>query len=191
MESQDNINEAMTIPQLELLVRLGLLPLQRLPIMRRALSRLYSGVMLTPQDRETLSLLLTKFMDMTMNDPVIFSRLRTQVTQKETTMKPAMEAINKDQLKKMPEGMLNTLAANVKSKLRAGGKISPEDKRQASRAKAELRRRRDNAKDMRESYEKAFLEVLGTYGVTNVSELPNENVKEFFNKVEQLYNSGE
>ena len=191
MESQDPINEAMAIPQLELLVRLGLLPMQRLYIMRRALTRLYTGEMLTPEDRETLSLLLSKFMDMTMHDPVIFSRLRTQVTQKDTPMKTANEAVGKDQLKKMPEGMLTSLAANVKAKIRAGGRISPEDKRQASRAKAELRRRRDNAKDMKESYEKAFLEVLGTYNVTNVSEIPNENVKEFFNKVEQLYNSGE
>jgi hypothetical protein len=42
-----------------------------------------------------------------------------------------------------------------------------------------------------ESYEKAFLEALKSYEVSSVAELPKESVKEFFNKVEQLYNSGE
>ena len=94
-------------------------------------------------------------------------------------------------LKKMPQGMLDTLATNAKSKERAGGKLSPEDKRMASRAKAELRRRRDNAKGMKESYENAFLSTMKEYGITNIADLPTENVKEFFNKVEQLYKSGE
>ena len=69
----------------------------------------------------------------------------------------------------------------------------------ASRAKTELRRRRDNKKGRmtesvvlnNESYEKAFLEALKSYEVSSIAELPKENVKEFFNKVEQLYNSGE
>jgi hypothetical protein len=32
---------------------------------------------------------------------------------------------------------------------------------------------------------------LKTFNVSSVADLPKENVKEFFNKVEQLYNSGE
>ena len=186
------MNEGLNIPKLELLVRLGLMPLQTLPILRRALDRVQGGVMLTPDDRQVLSMLLNKLMGITFDDSAIFQRMRTIVTQ---TRNPAMESnVNEktdETLKKMPQGMLDTLATNAKSKERAGGKLSPEDKRMASRAKAELRRRRDNAKGMKESYENAFLSTMKEYGITNIADLPTENVKEFFNKVEQLYNSGE
>lgn len=186
------LNEGLNIPKLELLVRLGLMPLQTLPILRRALDRVESGVMLTPDDRQVLSMLLNKLMGITFDDSAIFQRMRTIVTQ---TRNPAMESnVNEktdETLKKMPQGMLDTLATNAKSKERAGGKLSPEDKRVASRAKAELRRRRDNAKGMRESYENAFLSTMKEYGISNIADLPTENVKEFFNKVEQLYKSGE
>jgi len=186
------LNEGLNIPKLELLVRLGLMPLQTLPILRRALDRVQGGVMLTPDDRQVLSMLLNKLMGITFDDSAIFQRMRTIVTQ---TRNPAMESnVNEktdETLKKMPQGMLDTLATNAKSKERAGGKLSPEDKRMATRAKAELRRRRDNAKGMKESYENAFLSTMKEYGITNIADLPTENVKEFFNKVEQLYKSGE
>jgi len=186
------LNEGLNIPKLELLVRLGLMPLQTLPILRRALDRVQGGVMLTPDDRQALSMLLNKLMGITFDDSAIFQRMRTIVTQ---TRNPAMESIVSEKtdetLKKMPQGMLDTLATNAKSKARAGGKLSPEDKRMASRAKAELRRRRDNTKGMKESYENALLSTMKEYGITNIADLPKENIKEFFNTVEQLYNSGE
>jgi hypothetical protein len=185
-ELEENFN----LPKLELLVRLGLMPLQSLPILRRALYRIQSGTMLTPDDRQVISILLNKLMNMSFDDSAIFQRMRTIVTQTRNT---AMESNVSEKadvtLKRMPEGMLDTLATNVKSKERAGGKLSPEDKRVASRAKAELRRRRDNA--MKESYENAFLSTMKDYGITNIADLPKENVKEFFTKVEHLYNSGE
>ncbi len=189
---RENLGENFDLSKLELLVRLGLMPLQTLPILRRALYRIQSGTMLTPDDRMVIATLLNKLMSMSFDDSAIFQRMRTIVTQ---TRNPAMESIvtekSDETLKRMPEGMLSTLATNVKSKERAGGKLSPEDKRVASRAKAELRRRRDNAKGMRESYENAFLSTMKEYGITNIADLPKENVKEFFNKVEHLYNSGE
>jgi hypothetical protein len=187
------LNEAFNLPKLELLVRLGLMPLQSLPILRRAISRVQSGTMLTPDDRQVIALLLDKLMNMSFNDSAIFQRMRTIVTQtRNSAMKSTPVAEKADPtLKRMPEGMLDTLATNVQSKKRSGGKLSPEDKRVASRAKAELRRRRDNRNSMRESYENAFLSVMQEYNITNIAELSQENAKEFFNKVEHLYNSGE
>jgi hypothetical protein len=186
------LDESFNLPKLELLVRLGLMPLQSLPILRRALYRIQAGTMLTPDDRQVISLLLNKLMNMSFDDSAIFQRMRTIVTQtRNTAMESNVTEKADATLKRMPEGMLDTLATNVKSKERAGGKLSPEDKRVASRAKAELRRRRDNAKGMRESYENAFLSTMKEYGITNIADLPKENVKEFFNKVEHLYNSGE
>lgn len=185
----EELEEAFNMSKLELLVRLGLMPLQSLPILRRALGRIQSGTMLTPDDRQVISILLNKIMKMSFEDSAIFQRMRTIVTQTRTpTMaKKVYERVDAN-LKLTPGGMLATMATNVQSKIRAGGKISPEEKRLASRAKSELRRRRDN---MRENYENAFLSAMTEYGITNIADLPSENVKDFFNKVDQLYNSGE
>lgn len=185
----EELEEAFNMSKLELLVRLGLMPLQSLPILRRALGRIQSGTMLTPDDRQVISILLNKIMKMSFEDSAIFQRMRTIVTQTRTpTMaKKVYERVDAN-LKLTPGGMLDTMATNVQSKIRAGGKISPEEKRLASRAKSELRRRRDN---MRENYENAFLSAMTEYGITNIADLPSENVKDFFNKVDQLYNSGE
>jgi hypothetical protein len=187
---RQELQESFNLPKLELLVRLGLMPMQSLPILRRALYRIQTGTMLTPDDRQVISILLNKLMNMSFDDSAIFQRMRTIVTQtRNTAMEPNVNEKADETLKRMPEGMLATLATNVQSKLRAGGKLSPEDKRVASRAKAELRRRRDNS--MRENYEHAFLSTMKEYGITNIADLPTENVKDFFNKVEHLYNSGE
>lgn len=187
---RQELEESFNLPKLELLVRLGLMPMQSLPILRRALYRIQTGTMLTPDDRQVISILLNKLMNMSFDDSAIFQRMRTIVTQtRNTAMKPNVNEKADETLKRMPQGMLDTLATNVQSKLRAGGKLSPEDKRVASRAKAELRRRRDNS--VRENYEHAFLSTMKEYGITNIADLPTENVKDFFNKVEHLYNSGE
>lgn len=186
------LDENFSLPKLELLVRLGMMPLQSLPILRRAISRIQSGTMLTPDDRTVIATLLNKLMNMSFDDSAIFQRMRTIVTQTRT---PAMESIvtekSDETLKRMPEGMLDTLANNARSKERAGGKLSPSDKRVASSAKTELRRRRDNANGMRENYENAFLSVMKHYGIVNITDLPQQHTKEFFNKVDQLYKTGE
>jgi hypothetical protein len=187
---RQELQESFNLPKLELLVRLGLMPMQSLPILRRALYRIQTGTMLTPDDRQVISILLNKLMNMSFDDSAIFQRMRTIVTQtRNTVMEPNVNEKADETLKRMPQGMLDTLATNVQSKLRAGGKLSPEDKRVASRAKAELRRRRDNS--VKENYEHAFLSTMKEYGITNIADLPTENVKDFFNKVEHLYNSGE
>jgi hypothetical protein len=183
-----HLEENINLPKLELLVRLGLMPLRLLPILRRALSRVEAGSMLTPEDRRVIAMFLDKIMNITLDDPSIFQRMRTLITQKRNfSMKNNVTEADIT-LKRMPVGMLSTLATNVKSKERSGGKLSPEDKRVASRAKAELRRRRHN---MRENYENAFLLTMQEYGISNIAELPSEHVKDFFNKVDQIYNSGE
>lgn len=190
------IKEAIHVPNLELLVRLGFMPLKDLFFLRRALDRLHGGVMLTPADRDVLSRMMTKLLQMTMGNPAIFNQLRMQVTKESLDMdvvESMLIEIRDELLKKIPDGMLDTIATNVKSKLGAGGKISPEDKRAASKAKSELRRRRDNKKHKmkNESYEKVFQQVLSNYGVDSLNALPAEHTKEFFQKVETLYKSGE
>ena len=188
--------------QIETLVRLGLMPVQYLPFLQMALNGIGSDAFLPLNQRRVFYDFVQKLMNLTLNDEMMYRLLRQRVamTKFEEFNPISEEDID---LKRTPEGMLDSMASSLKSKKRAGGHVSKAEQRLASRAKTELRRRRDNKKGredyksmkesviMTESYEKAFVEVLATYNVTSVADLPKENVKEFFNKVEQLYKSGE
>lgn len=185
--------------QIETLVRLGLMPVQYLPFLQMALNGVGSDAFLPLNQRRVFYDFVQKLMNLTLNDEMMYRLLRQRVamTKFEEFNPISEEDID---LKRTPEGMLDQLASSTKSKKKAGGHSSAAEKRLASRAKAELRRRRDNKKgrdeykSMKESnaaYEKAFVDALTSYNVSSLSELPNDNVKEFFNKVEQLYKSGE
>lgn len=91
-------------------------------------------------------------------------------------------------LKRTPEGMLDSIANLLKTKLRAGGKVSSAEKRLASRAKTELRRRRDvmHKRAMREDVDYATRLQLGfeKFGIESVNDLTAENKAEFFNFVD-------
>ena len=240
------MQSGLILPKLELLIRLGLMPINLLPIVRRALLRIKTGIMLTPEDRYVLGILIDRVLDFCLDDPTTYQRFRTYVATRRSMpnaymhesanpMKKAMEKLTpemltnlsrsilskfgkgtplrksdlilanrakaykmvkhkmkrkvkgrnvavqpsfkkkikeevvyrlredrrREELKGMPEGMLNNIANNINSKLRAGGKISPEEKKLASRAKAELRRRRDNAGiRLGEESQKDFLRAM-------------------------------
>ena len=185
--------------QIETLVRLGLMPVQYLPFLQMALNGIGADAFLPLNQRRVFYDFVQKLMNLTLNDEMMYRLLRQRVamTKFEEFNPISEEDID---LKRTPEGMLDQLASSTKSKKKAGGHSSAAEKRLASRAKAELRRRRDNKKgrdeyksmkESNDSYEKALMTVLTSYNVSSLSELPNDNVKEFFNKVEQLYKSGE
>lgn len=192
---------ANTLKHVETLVRLGIVPTQDLQFLGRALQHVEADTLLPINERKAFYKFIEKMMDVVFSDPTIFRLVRQKVSMNKYEEHEPVSESQLD-LKRTPEGMLSTLSTNVKSKAKAGGKVSPAEKRLASRAKAELRRRRDNvfhkmkyrAKKkgtMKESYESAFLQIMQEYGITNIAELSNEHVKEFFNKVDTLYNSGE
>ena len=188
--------------QIETLVRLGLMPVQLWPWLQRAIAHTESDAFLPVNERKVYYSFINRLMDLVFNDELMYRLLRQRTSMKKfEEFNPISE--EEIDLKRTPEGMLSTMANAAKNKEKAGGKVSPSEKRLASKAKAELRRRRDNLKGrmeessetdspvISESYEQAFMNVLTTYNVTSVADLPKESVKEFFNKVEQLYNSGE
>jgi len=196
--TSDILLENFNISKLELLVRLGMLPLQSLPYLRRALSRLQNGMALSPDDRKILSQLVDKMLSLSLDDPAVFQRIRTQVIHQKV---PTMENTNINEaeinFKRAPEGMLTTLANSIRTKMRAGGTISITDKRIASRAKAELRRRRDNIfHKMREetefvpavSYEDVFKHLCIESGIT-FNALSEEEKKQFLLRVDEVYKS--
>lgn len=180
--------------QIEELVRLGLMPLNTLPLLKQALSHYEHDAFLPLTERRVFYHFLQQLMNQVFNDTVIYRlvRQRTAMSKNENFTPISEEEID---FKRTPEGMLDTMATNVKSKVRAGGKVSPAEKRLASRAKSELRRRRDNLKhkrkNVRESYQEAMEKTLGDYGVATIAQIPIEKVSEFLQKVETLYKSGE
>lgn len=188
--------------QIETLIRLGMMPVQMLPWLKVAMKQTETDAYLPINHRKVYYSFMNRLMDLVFNDELMYRLLRQRTSMKKfEEFNPISE--EEIDLKRTPEGMLSTMANAAKNKERAGGKVSPSEKRLASKAKAELRRRRDNLKGrmsestdvaspvISESYEQAFMNVLTTYNVTSVADLPKESVKEFFNKVEQLYNSGE
>lgn len=109
---------------------------------------------------------------------------------RKSAFKEDAETVSEEGLdfKRTPEGMLDSIANLMKTKLRAGGKVSPSEKRLASRAKTELRRRRDvqHKRDMRESVEYRERLKLGMekFNIKAISELTADNKEAFFNYVE-------
>jgi hypothetical protein len=186
--------------QIETLVRLGMMPVQYLPFVRMGLRGIETDSFLPVNQRHHLYNFIQKFMDIVLNDEMMYRLLRQRVAMTKFEEFNPISEEDMD-LKRTPEGMLDQLASSSKSKKKAGGRVAKGENRLASRAKAELRRRRDNKKGREEykqaqestngAYEHAFLTVLASYNVSNITELPQENVKEFFNKVEHLYKSGE
>ena len=148
---RENLNETYSVAKMEQLVRLGLLPLKILPVLKRALKRLGSGSMLNPEDRHALAMLVDKILYLSLDDSATFNRMRTAVTQHRITQMEQQIHERDDELKRTPEGMLDTITRNVKAKVASGGKLSIIDKRTASAAKSELRRRRDVRRRTRNS----------------------------------------
>jgi hypothetical protein len=176
--------------QIEELIRRGMMPLQSVALTLQANRHVDSGAFLPAIERKVFYPFITKLMDIVFNDPVMFRLLRQRVgTMKNEQMNSVSES--ELDLKNTPEGMLDTIAGNVKSKLRGGGKISISDKRIASRAKSELRRRRDNRfhkmKNESVSYEVIFAQVVEASGLGSFTDLSGEQQKVILTNVDKIY----
>lgn len=204
--------------KLEDLVRVGLIPVQELPILRRALRYVEQGTFLPANERKVFYKLVRKYMSTTLLDPTINRLIRQRImtnpmrediqaaiaeaksalkkTKKKVSATDMLESLYQTEdvdLKKAPEGMLLSYANSVKTKLRAGGKPSVTDKQLASKAKSELRRRRNvQAKRMMGesvSYAEKMQLAMEKFGISQLSDLSQENTKEFFNFIDNIQNS--
>jgi len=204
--------------KLEDLVRVGLIPVQELPVLRRALRYVEQGTFLPANERKVFYKLVRKYMSTTLLDPTINRLIRQRImtnpmrediqaaiaeaksalkkTKKKISATDMLESLYQTEdvdLKKAPEGMLMSYANSVKTKLRAGGKPSVTDKQLASKAKSELRRRRNvQAKRMMGesvSYAEKMQLAMEKFGISQLSDLSQENTKEFFNLIDNIQNS--
>lgn len=89
------------------------------------------------------------------------------------------------ELRKASDGILQQFANIIHSKRRAGGRPTDEDKKLATRAKAELRRRRNMSNSMDESvdYSERLSELMTQYGITSLDELDEAQKTEFFSEL--------
>jgi hypothetical protein len=95
------------------------------------------------------------------------------------------------ELNKAPEGMLMNFAGIVKSKMRAGGKPTEGDKKLATKAKNELRRRRnvmskrvmESAEDTTKMYADRIAELMQEFNIESLDALSPEQKAEFFSAI--------
>lgn len=185
----DNLQEQVDMKKVEELVRMGLMPVQNIPWLAQALRHMQSDAYLPLVERRVLYDFVGKIFSHVFNDPLIYRLIRQRTAMnKYEEFDPIDEAIAGPDLKRTPEGMLVALSTQAERKKRAGGKVSDQDKKMASKAKAELRRRRDVAMK-RENYEVAFNKALAEYNINSVTDLSEEDIKDFLNTVEKIFNS--
>lgn len=217
---QEPINEVFDrLKKVEELVRFGLLPIEHLSILKRALSRMQQGMFIPFDERKIFYGFISRLIDLALSDTTInrlikqramstkfeeksipdaLEQVKAELAEKnmKKTAKNMLQYLYKKEdldLKKTPEGMLDTLASVVKHKVSAGGKVSPEEKRLSSKAKSELRRRRNVAKKRRMSesnitYAQKMQLGMEKFGINNLAELPQEQVKEFFTFIDNIQN---
>lgn len=177
--------------KIEELVRMGLMPVHLLPWLKRGLEHVQQDAFLPLVERKIVYLFMNRIMAHVFDDQLIYRlvRQRTAMNKYEEHDNTGLETIAEEgpDLKKAPEGSLLGMARSVETKKRAGGKVSDADKKMASKAKAELRRRRDNLN--KEDYEKAFNTVLNSYNVSSIANLSQEDIKDFLTKVDEIFNS--
>jgi hypothetical protein len=250
-------NEVLTetadkLKKIEELVRMGIMPIENLPFLKRAFVHAENNMFMPHGERKIFYDFINELMDITLNDVTINRLVKQKVAASkfneevesveeaiiapktqtkipdEAKAKAAADmaaakkkredalasakaelasASKKDlsdtmrkhmfkkedvELKKAPEGMLMTFANLVKSKVRAGGKPTEGDKKLVSKAKNELRRRRNvMSKRMSEeadvSYNEKVQKAMKKFNVSSLKDLPTDKKKDFFNYLDSIH----
>ena len=197
------------IKKIEELVRLGLMPIERLALLKKAVENMEKDMFLPVVQRKLFYDFVERLLDLALSDQTInrlikirVQRMKYEQTEQdnlsniqEITMKPAKNILKSFyaediELKKAPEGMLMTYANLVKQKIRAGGKPSDGDKRLATLAKNELRRRRNvMSKRMSEGldYDEKVRNAMKKFGINSLKDLPDDKKKEFFTYLDSIH----
>jgi len=179
--------------RLEQLVRQGIVPSRKLPMLMQAMTSLQMGKQLTPTERDILAKYMHNMTDIMLKDTTVFNRakLHTQRTkyQTEDTTVDSLDERNIDGVKVVdgPEDEERMRhAAQTKAKRLSIKKrdkfrlLSPEVKKEKMKAGVE-----EEVKNMHEYYKNMFEAALEVYGVSNVRDIPADKRKEFFAAVDE------
>lgn len=179
--------------RLEQLVRQGIVPNNRLPMLMQAMSNLHMGKQLKPTERDVLSKYMFNMTDIMLKDTTVFNRakLHTQKT-KYQTEETTVDDINEKTIGGVKildgpeeEDNMRRIANNK------GKKLSIRKREKYRFLSKELKREKKKA-DMDESvlktnteYQELFEAALECYGVSNIRDLPEDTKAEFFAVIDE------
>jgi len=198
--------------RLEQLVRQGLVPSRKLPMLMKAMSNLHMGKQLSPTERDALSKYMFNMTDIMLKDDTVFNRakLHTQKTKYQT------EESTVDLDEKMVDGVEvvdGPEEENKKMKMKKEKDVKESregDEEERMRKKEENKARRlsirkrdkfrmlpselkkekmkagleEDVAKINEDYKAMFETALECYGIDNIRDLPEEKKAEFFKVVD-------
>tara|TARA_R110001632_G_scaffold55606_3_gene136040 strand:+ start:1359 stop:2408 length:1050 start_codon:yes stop_codon:yes gene_type:complete len=178
--------------RLEQLVRQGIVPSSKLPILMQAMSNLHMGKQLMPKERDVLAKYMFNMTDIMLKDTTVFNRakLHTQKTRYQTEetevdsidekMIGGVDVVDgpedEERMRHAAQTKAKKLSIKKRDKFRL---LSPEVKKEKMKAGVE-----EQVLKMNEDYKAKFEAALKKFGVSNIRDLPADKKKEFFNHVD-------
>jgi hypothetical protein len=198
--------------RLEQLVRQGLVPSRKLPVLMQAMSNLHMGKQLTPTERDILSKYMHNMTDIMLKDDSVFNRakLHTQKTKyqtEETTvdldekMVDGVEIVdgpeeeNKKMKMKKEKDVKEAMDPDQEERMRKkeenkARRLSIRKRDKFRMLPAELKKEKmkagleEDVAKINEDYKTMFEAALECYGIDNIRDLPEEKKAEFFKVVD-------
>lgn len=178
--------------RLEQLVRQGIVPSSKLPILMQAMSNLHMGKQLMPREIDVLAKYMFNMTDIMLKDTTVFNRakLHTQKTRYQTEetevdsidekMIGGVDVVDgpedEERMRHAAQTKAKKLSIKKRDKFRL---LSPEVKKEKMKAGVE-----EQVLKMNEDYKAKFEAALKKFGVSNIRDLPADKKKEFFNHVD-------
>ena len=179
--------------RLEQLVRQGIVPSRKLPMLMKAMTSLQMGKQLMPTERDILAKYMHNMTDIMLKDTTVFNRAklhtqRTKYQTEDTTVDSLDEKMvdgvkildgpeDEERMRHTAQTKAKKLSIKKRDKFRL---LSPEVKREKLKAGVE-----EEVKSMHEHYKNMFEAALEVYGVSNVRDIPADKKKEFFAVVDE------
>jgi hypothetical protein len=181
--------------RLEQLVRQGIVPSRKLPMLMQAMTSLQMGKQLTPTERDILAKYMHNMTDIMLKDTTVFNRAklhtqRTKYQTEDTTVDSLDERSidgvkvidgpeDEERMRRAAQTKAKRLSIKKRDKFRL---LSPEVKKEKMKAGVE-----EEVKKMHEDYKAKFEAALKKFGVSNIRDIPAEKKKEFFNYVDSTH----
>ena len=199
--------------RLEQLVRQGLVPSRKLPMLMQAMSSLYMGKQLTPTERDILAKYMHNMTDIMLKDDTVFNRTklhtqRTKYQTEETTvdldekMVDGVEILDgpedenkKMKMKKKEKDMKEAMDPEEEERMRKkeenkARRLSVKSRQKFRMLPKEIRKEKEKAgldedvMSFNDMYKEQFEAALEYYGIDNIRDLPEEKKAEFFKIVD-------
>ena len=199
--------------RLEQLVRQGLVPSRKLPMLMQAMSSLHMGKQLTPTERDILAKYMHNMTDIMLKDDTVFNRTklhtqRTKYQTEETTVDLDEKMVDGVEILDGPEDENKKMKMKKKEKDMKESREGDEEERMRKKEENKARRlsirKRDKFRmlptelkkekmkagveeeviNFNAMYKEQFEAALEYYGVDNIRDLPEEKKAEFFKVVD-------